>query len=117
MVLFKYCCAIVALAYLATAFLPTHYIGYERSVAHAIFIIDFLLVGAMFYGMQKRKSLYWILIPIFMTIYLLFATIPALWTAVRLGLPWLPLIFIFFFIGIGLMGFLAWWRKQKGYFV
>lgn len=123
---FKWGCAIVALAYLATAFLPTHVIAPQPSwagtvapelIGRAIPIVDFLLVGIMFYGMHTRKPVCWRLIPILMAIFLLSVAIPTLWTAIRRGLPLLPFLFIFVFIFVGMLAFVVWWRKQKGYFV
>jgi hypothetical protein len=125
MKLFKYCCAIMALPYLVTAFLPMHFnvahhngagtIGSEWG-ARAVAIADVLLLGAMFYGLHRRNPIYWILIPILMVAYLLSVVIPPLWTIVSLSLPWVPFMFIVFLFAVGALGFCAWWRHQRSYF-
>jgi hypothetical protein len=40
----------------------------------------------------------------------------SLWTLISLSLPWVPFMFIVFFIFIGALFFGAWWRSQKSYF-
>jgi hypothetical protein len=120
---FKWGCAIVALAYLVGAFLPTHVMAPQYSstgtewIGRAILIMNFLFVGAMFYGMQRRKLVYWRLIPILMAMYMLSALIPALWTAIRLGSSLLPFIFMLIIIFFGMLAFIAWWRNRKPYFI
>lgn len=125
MTLFKYICVIAALIYLVIAFLPTHFMGPQHSAAgavapqwigRAVSAVDFLLIGAMFYGMQTRKPVYWRLIPILLLIYLLSGVIAPLWTAILRGLPVLPFIFIVVFIFVGMLVFVTWWRNQKDYF-
>jgi hypothetical protein len=126
MTLFKYICAIVALIHLVIALLPTHFIGPHHSAAaavapqwigRAVSAVDFLLVGTIFYGLQTRKPVYWRLIPVLLTIYLLSELIAPLWTAILRGLPWLPFLFIFVFIIVGMLAFVARWRKRRNYFV
>lgn len=126
MVLFKYCCATIALTYLVTALLPTNFIAPSPSwagavgpewIGRAISTVYFLLLGTIFYGLQRRRPIYWRLIPILLTTYLLGVAIPALWTYIRLELPWRPFLIIFVFIFIGMLGFMAWWRNQKNHFV
>jgi hypothetical protein len=122
---FKYCCAILALAYLVTALLPAHLLVPQHSglkatvpewVGRALSIADFLLLAAMFYGVQKRKPIYWRLIPVLLGIFLLSVVIPTLWSLIRLSLPWAPFMFIVVFFFIGALFFGAWWRNQKNYF-
>jgi RHS repeat-associated protein len=119
----KWGCAILALAYLVAAFFPTHVAAPQQSwtakewVGRAIYIVNFLLVSAMFYGMQTRKPVYWRLIPILMILYLLSVLIPMLWTAIRLEFSLLPFLFICIITFFGMLAFVAWWRKQKSYFV
>jgi hypothetical protein len=119
----KWGCAILALAYLVAAFLPTHVTAPQHSwaekewVGRAIYIVNFLLVGVMFYGMQTRKLVYWRLIPILMTMFLLSVLIPWLWTAILLEFSLLPFLFICIITFFGMVAFVAWWRKQKSYFV
>ena len=128
MTLFKYICAIVALIHLAVVFLmflPTHVIAPQHSeagrvvpewIGRVVLAVDFLLIGTMFYGMQVRKPIYWRLIPILMTIYLLSGVIAPLWTAIRRGLPLLPFLSIVVFIFVAMAVFITWWRNQKSYF-
>jgi hypothetical protein len=118
---FKYLCAAMALGSLAGALIPTSIVPQHTATApewvgRAIYTGDFLLLGTVFYGMQKRKPIYWRLIPVLMAIYLLSVAIPTLWTVSRLSLPWFPFIVTFVFIFIGLLFFIAWWRNQKSYF-
>lgn len=117
---FKYFCAIMALASLVSAFLPAQH-NDVRAVApewvgRAIFIVDFLLLSTMFYGIQTRKPIFWKLIPALLAMLLLSSVVPALWSLVQLSLPWLPFMFIIAFIFIGSLFFIAWWRKQRSYF-
>ena len=118
---FMYLCAAMALGCLVSALIPMSIVPKHTATApewvgRAIYIGDFLLLGTMFYGMQKRKPIYWRLIPILMTIYLLSVAMTALWTFSQLSLPWSPIVFTFVFIFIGLLFFIAWWRNQKSYF-
>jgi hypothetical protein len=118
---FKYLCAAMALSCLVSALIPMSIVPQHTATApewlgRVIYIGDFLLLGTMFYGMQKRKPIYWRLIPVLMAIYLLSVVVPALWTLSRLSLPWFPIIFTFVFIFIVLLFFIAWWRNQRSYF-
>jgi hypothetical protein len=122
---FKYVFAILALVYLVGAFLPPSFVVTQHSgagpiapewVGRAISIADFLLLGIMFYGVQKRKLIYWRLIPFLLGLFLLSVVIPPLWSLIRLSLPWVPFIFIVVAIFIGALFLSAWWRNQKIYF-
>jgi hypothetical protein len=118
---FKYLCAAMALGCLVSALIPTSIVPQHTGttpewVDRAIYFGGFLLLGTIFYGMQKRKPIYWRLIPILMAIYLLSVVISTLWNLSRLSLPWLPFIFTFAFIFMGFLFFIAWWRNQKSYF-
>jgi len=118
---FMYLCAAMALGSLGSAIVPMSIVPQNTATApewvgRAIYVGDFLLLGTMFYGMQKREPIYWRLIPVLMAIYLLSVAIPALWTLSRLSLPWFPIIVTLVFIFIGLLFFIAWWRNQKSYF-
>jgi hypothetical protein len=119
---FKFFCAAMALGSLVSALipmsiLPQHTAATPEWVGRAIFIVDFLLLGTMLYGVQTRKPIYWRLIPILMMIYLLLSVlIPTLWSFVRLSLPWPPVVFIIVFIFVGALFFITWWQNQKSYF-
>jgi hypothetical protein len=125
MKLFKYCCAAVAFSYLVSAFLPMHlnvaqHSGAAKStpewLARAIPFADFLLLGTIFYGLQRPRPIFWKIIPVLMIIYLLSVVIPPLWTLISRSLPWVPFIFIIVLFFVGALFFLVWWRNQKSYF-
>jgi hypothetical protein len=125
MKLFKYCCASLALLYLVNAFLPTHFTVAQHSRVEAITpewagrmisTAYFLFLGAISYGVQQRKPIYWRLIPVLLGIYLLGVFVPALWTFSQLHLPWLPFLFIGGVMFIAFLVFIAWWRNQRRYF-
>lgn len=125
MKLLKYSCAILALVYLATALVPSHFMLVQHTkiesiipewIARAISISYSVLLFAIFYGLQKRIPIYWILVPILLGLFILGLLIPAFWSLFRLSQPWIPFIFVIVFISIGFLVFIAWWRKQRSYF-
>ena len=123
---FKLFCLLGAAFYLLLTFLPNGIIGPHggsvKSIlppwaGHAISFADFLLFAFMFYGVQKRSTVYWIVIPIMLLLYFASMLLPALWDIVNLSLPWLPFLFIISFVAMGFAAFYAiFWRRQREYF-
>jgi hypothetical protein len=113
----------MAFGFLISALLATSSIvAPQRTIApewvvRAIYFLDFLLLGGIFYGLQTRKTIYWKLIPVLLGIFLLSFVIGSLWSIIQLSLPWVPFVFVIVLIFIGSLFFGAWWRKQKNYFV
>ena len=121
MKVFKYCCAMLALAYLVGAALPyTQPSGAPQTapvwVGRAALAMNALLFCVMFLGMQSRRPVFWRLIPVLMTMFLLINTIGPIWSMIQLSQPWLPFLSVVIFIVIGLLVFMVWWRRQKSYF-
>ncbi|MFZ3350117.1 MAG: hypothetical protein WA268_04525 [Xanthobacteraceae bacterium] len=119
MKVFKYLCAIAALAYLANAFFPMPPGAPQvvpAWVGRAALAVNCLLLGTISFGIQIRKPIYWKFIPVLMAIYLLWNFIVPLFDLISLSLPWLPFVSIIVFAVIGFLVFMAWWRNQKYYF-
>jgi phosphoglycerol transferase MdoB-like AlkP superfamily enzyme len=120
----KYGCAIVAVAYFAAAVLPTSLLWPHASeqqlasawLTRAAMTVNFLLFGAIFYGIQKRTPIYWKLIPFITAALFLANLIPPLVTLISLSRPWLPFLFIIGFACVFFLIFMMWWRNQRGYF-
>lgn len=121
----KYGCAVLAALYLAVTVFPADLIVGPHSTSPAaipawvgrmISAIEFLALAVISYGLFSRKSIYWILIPFLIALYLMSVLIPALWTLIELSLPWRPFMFIVGFLLLGFGTFGAWWRKQRDYF-
>ena len=121
MKLFKYCCAILAVAYLISAALPyTQPSGAPQLtpvwVGRAMLAMDALFLGIMFFGVQSRKLIFWKLIPILMMVWLLSNMIGPLLYSIWFSKPLLPFVIIIVIFPIGLSAFVVWWRSQKNYF-
>ena len=124
---FKYICAIAALVYLVSALVylvnalvPTPFIGADTAAPSltvpAGMTADFLLFGAIFYGLQKRKLIYWRLIPVLMVALLMLHLGFPLLYYIRHSQPWVPFVSVIVIFVIGFLIFMAWWRNQKSYF-
>jgi hypothetical protein len=103
-------------ALIPMSIVPQHIATVPEWVGRALYTADFLFLGTMFYGLQRPKPIYWKLIPVLMVIFLLSVLISTLWSAFRLSLPLLPFMILVVFMFVGLLVFIAWWRKQKNYF-
>jgi len=122
----KYGCALTALTYFVYVFLPSHFIVAQHSKAgenlpdwfsRTTSLALFLLYGVIFYGLQKRRAIFWRLIPVLVATIFLGTTIGALSIPPpNVSIPW----FLYFLIPILVLTlflvFIAWWRHQKSYF-
>ena len=121
----KYGCAVLAAVYLAFALLPSSILTslpstkvdwapecLDRVIAFALFLI----LGIIFYGIQKRAPLFWNLIPILTYMFILTFIVSTFLTLIELSLPWAPFVAVSFFLLIAPLWFYSWWRKQRAYF-
>jgi hypothetical protein len=119
--------ALMALLYLMSAVLPASLFGRHGDpqlvpgwVGRAIFIADALVFGAIFYGLMKRKPIFWTLIPILLGAYLASFVIGSFWSIRHLAnyshVPWFPIYLMYVILVSGFIVFVLWWRKQKSYF-
>jgi len=80
-------------------------------------LIDALTFGSIFYGIHKRISIFWKMIPALILIFILKMNIFADWYLISHSLPWLPFLAMMIVICLGGgMLFVPWWRQQKSYF-
>lgn len=122
----KYGCALCALTYFIYVFLPADFIVAQHSktaanvsewFSRAISFALFLLYGAIFYGLQKRRAIFWRLIPVLVGTIFLETTIGALSTPPQnVSMPWYLYFLIPVLVLMLFLVFIAWWRHQKSYF-
>jgi hypothetical protein len=112
-------------SYLVAAFFPTCLFAprcpaisfLPEWVGRTSYFTDALTFGAIFYGIHKRISVFWKLIPALVLIFLLKMAGFVLWYLIWRSLPWIPFIAIItVLLLIGLLILMPWWRQQDIYF-
>lgn len=76
----------------------------------------FLLFAIAYYGIRKRKLIYWKIIPTLLWIFLISFVSIAMLSPISLSLPWVPLLAVVAVFFVGGAVFCVWWQKQRGYF-
>jgi len=85
-------------------------------VSQILYFVYFLLFSVMFYGIRKRKQIYWKLMPLFIFLFILIFITFFIWYMILGVLPWALCLFISIIFPLGGMIFCIWWQKQRGYF-